>query len=112
MLDPFTQANRVIDTRVPEQDPWRTGGIEIHDVGKPQQQPGEGKVDPVAPNLVRKQIRTARARQPLSQPAGWHVVAETDPGEMELIRIVAAIEQLFLARFFLDLLQPVVDAID
>ena len=70
-------------------------------VGKPHQRPGEGKIDPVAPNQVRKPIKTVHARQPLSQPTGWHIVAETDQGEIELIRIVAAVEQLFLARFFL-----------
>ena len=60
-----------IDSRVPEEDARSAGGIEIHDVGKPQQQPGECKIDPGRSQPDAKTIitRPPGRRELVAKPA-------------------------------------------
>ena len=88
VLVPLLEADRVVDADVVEEDARGAGGVEVHDVGQPEQQPGERQVDPLAPadedeEVVRPSVR---AGQLIPQPADADLaVADADQHQPLLV---------------------------
>ena len=114
VLVPLLEADRVVDADVVEEDARGAGGVEVHDVGQPEQQPGERQVDPLAPadedeEVVRPSVR---AGQLIPQPADAAAVADADQHQPLLVVGPPVGEEGRVIRHARNLhgLQPAVDA--